>query len=717
MDKLFAKSGPEWTTLKEHTRHVEESVLVFARHLGMDEEIARNGAILHDLGKAHPLFQAQLQNTGSRNKIYRHEIGSLFFLSVFPKEQWDSLIEMVVAHHKSVFGDVGEKGLLDLERGYDYIDNHLGDWDTWSVKAIELLNIFGIKVAPISKTDAADNLDYAISYCKRKVKQKGLSEWRGLLMGADHYASALINEAENYLGRLFKIPNLSYFNRKSDLYPLSLLENYNSEKKHTIVVACTGAGKTDYLFKRCRGRVFYTLPYQASINAMFKRVAHALEPDNPDLDIRLLHAASTVIRRGKEDEEVVLQSLFGSSVKVLTPHQLAAIAFGMKGYEAMLLDLKGCDIILDEIHTYSGISQAIVLKLIEILIKLNCRIHIGTATMPSILYQKIVSLLGNDVLETSLPDEELDKFDRHRTHKLEAFDDAKTIISDAVAKNEKVLLVLNKVANAQDIFEWVRDAYSHIPTLLLHSKFRRCDRNDKEKRLLGLDEAGFPTFEFNTSNQACIVVSTQIVEVSLDISFDLMVTETAPLDALVQRFGRINRKRDEHTIGRIKDVYIIAPPDDLKDNRPYSLEALKRTYDVIEDGKVLRERDLQDKIDEVFTDINFLEIEEHAVFKSDGKVSINQLTHSRKAILMQLLEIDTVACIRQEDQLEYEEGDFERRLELEIPVQYYAVKDMEQLKRIGNQPYIVPDEAYSLDAGLDLSKIKGEYLDRKYQFL
>ncbi len=51
----------------------------------------------------------------------------------------------------------------------------------------------------------------------------------------------------------------------------------------------------------------------------------------------------------------------------------------------MILDMRECDVILDEIHTYSGAAQAIVLKLVEILVQLNCRVHIGTATMPSVL--------------------------------------------------------------------------------------------------------------------------------------------------------------------------------------------------------------------------------------------------------------------------------------------------------------------------------------------
>lgn len=714
MKKLFAKSGPEWTLLADHLLHVGIAVKSFARHLKIDEDLAFRGAILHDLGKAHPVFQQRLLGKSNSTKPFRHEISSLFFLSVFPENERSALIEMVVGHHKSVKKDSGEKGILDLDKGYDYLEHHLGKWDEWSEDVIKLLKHFGIPATSISKKQALENMEEVVRYTKSKSNERGYSEWRGLLMGADHFASAVINDTQKFIDNAFKLPNLSFYERTSPLYPLSQKTNYHSDKKHTIVVACTGAGKTDYLFKRCRGRVFYTLPFQASINAMYKRVANDLEKTNPNLDIRVLHGASMVVKRKQDEEESVLQSLFGSAVKILTPHQLAAIAFGLKGYEALLLDLKGCDIILDEIHTYTGVSQAIVLKLVEILKKIECRIHIGTATMPTVLYKKILEILGDNVLETSLSEEELDLFDRHRTHKLLDFQASKVIIDNVIQRNEKVLVVLNQVKESQLVYDTLKEKYPSIPILLLHSRFRRGDRNEKEKQLIGLDENGNPTDEFNTSNRACIVVSTQIVEVSLDISFDVMITETAPLDAMIQRFGRINRKR---TIERqIKDVYVIAPPETKKEAKPYDVEVLKRSFDEIADGEILKERNLQAKIDVVFPSIDFMNIEEHAKFKCDGRITIDKLTHVSKSILFELLDIDSVPCIREKDREEYENSFFERRLELEIPVRYFSVHKMEQLEK-GNRPFVIPDKAYSLEKGLMLNEIKEENLDSKYQLL
>ncbi|MGV8879298.1 MAG: CRISPR-associated helicase Cas3' [Sphingobacteriaceae bacterium] len=715
MEKLLAKSGPEWTTLEDHIYQVSITAKRFADYLGMDENLAFKGAVLHDIGKAHPEFQKRLKENTRSNRVFRHEIASLFFISIYPENEHPALIEMVVGHHKSVKDDTGEKGLLDLDNNEDYEDYHLGKWDEWSIQANELFNHFGISTKVITKNEALINLEYVIDYCRKKVKQKGYSEWRGLLMGADHFASALINSAEKELAKCFKNPQLGFFDRKHPLFPLSMMES-NSNKKHSLVVACTGAGKTDFLFRRCSGRVFYTLPFQASINAMFKRVSKDLENDNPDLDIRVLHASSTIIKRKGNEEEEVLQSLFGSAIKILTPHQLASIAFGLKGYEALLLDLKGCDIILDEIHTYTGVSQAIVIKLVEILKAIHCKIHIGTATMPTVLYTKVLNILGDDVLEVSLPISELDKFNRHKIFKIDAFSDSYSIINKAIENNQKVLIVMNRVANSQDVFSELDELYPDIPKLLLHSRFKRGDRNEKERLLIGLDDNGNSLTQFNTSNKACIVVSTQIVEVSLDISFDLMITEAAPLDALTQRFGRINRKRTADNLGSTKDIYVIAPPDDKKMALPYDLDVLKRTFDILPDGAIFQERDLQTKIDRVFPTIDFLDIEEHSVFKSNGNMSISQLTHRSKSVLFELLEIDSVSCICEGDQVEYENSDFERRLELEIPIRYFTVSKMTQCQK-GNKPFIIPDKAYSDEMGLTSSLIKEENFDFNNQLL
>nr|WP_321451040.1 CRISPR-associated helicase Cas3' [uncultured Carboxylicivirga sp.] len=711
---IKAKGKPEDTTLYEHLLFVSEVAQKIAENTGFDKEIARLGAILHDIGKASSVFQSRLNENKRPDTPFRHEIASCFFISLFDKDIQPAIIEMIIAHHKSVILDAGRKGILDL---YDDFDDdafqlHIKDWDNWKDDALKILCAFNIPVKDISIEEAEENFELVLDYCENISRERGYSEWRGLLMGADHFASALADKTDDYLDRLFKKPDLSFFNRQHQLYPLSLI-NSESDRPHTMVVTSTGAGKTDYLFRRCNGRVFYTLPFQASINAMYKRVKSDLEKSNPNIDIRLLHAASKIVLAGKEREEQIIQGHVGAAVKVLTPHQVAAIAFGTSGFEAMILDLKGCDIILDEIHTYSDVTQAIVLKIIEVLKHLGCRIHVGTATMPSILYNRIIDILGKDnVLEVALDNQELEKFNRHTIHKIDDWNSANSTISDAIKNEKKVLVVCNRVKTAQEQYIVLHKQYPEVPILMLHSRFTKGDRNEKEKLLLGLDEDNNPTGDFNTSDKACIVVSTQVVEVSIDISFDLMVTEAAPLDALAQRFGRVNRKRNENTIRKYKPIYVIAPPVDEKEALPYSLEVVNRSFDVLPDGDIMQENELQQKIDTVYTEINFMKIEDYSIYKQ-GRWTIDKLTHSKKAILLELLDIDSVSCILESQEVDYKLGTPEQRAMMEISTRYYSVAKLQQIEQ-GSSPFIIPDIAYTSELGLQIELAKPENYNRSF---
>ncbi len=212
------------------------------------------------------------------------------------------------------------------------------------------------------------------------------------------------------------------------------------------------------------------------------------------------------------------------------------------------------------------------------------------------------------------------------------------------------------------------------------------------------------------------MVSTQIVEVSLDISFDIMITATAPLDALIQRFGRINRKRNKNTIGKFKDIYVIKPPVGIKEARPYEVDILQKSFEVLPDGEVLREKELQQKIDLVYTEIDILKIEEHSIFKTDIGFTLGKLTHRRRAILFELLSIESVSCILESDEEEYLNGNFEDRLNLEMSVAYWTAAKMRQLDK-GNKPFVIPDKAYDFETGLEVSKIKQENFNVLNQFI
>lgn len=726
-DYLKAKGKPDHTTLTDHLDHVVLATVKAAEAFGMNMDLARTGAILHDIGKSHPTFQYRLTEVYERNRSpadepFRHELASLLFLPLFDRTIWPALIEMVVAHHKSARDDARQLGILDLDErfGDRAFDLHSIGWEEWSPEALAMLTQYDILTRPIHLDEARQAYADVLAYCEQP--DAGFSEWKGLLMAGDHFASALVEETPAQAGRLFQKPDLSYYDRRwNELYPLSLTPA-DSALPHTLVTACTGAGKTDFLLRRCRGRVFYTLPFQASINSMYERVRADILPDNPDLvsQIRVLHAASRLVVEKKNVEERVLQGHCGSAVKVLTPHQLASIVFGTRGYEATLMDVRGCDVILDEIHTYTQITRSIVLKIVEILAAIGCRVHIGTATMPSVLTNRIRALLSTEALyEVSLSDEVLDRFDRHTVHKLPDYESAQTIIEQAVAAGQKILVVANRVETAQQRFAQLRECYPEVPILLLHSRFKRGYRGHLEQQLTGRrrDETGQPIAEFNTGTGACIVVSTQVVEVSLDISFDLMITDAAPLDALIQRFGRVNRKRDASTIGILKPVYVLAPPDAGRDALPYELPIVKASFDVLPEGATLHERDVQRLIDQVFPTVDSVEIDKEAIFVA-GRWRIDRLVHRPKSVLLEKLDIDSMVCIIQADQSDYERLDYETRMALEIPVRYHSVAHTGlERSAVGTRPFIIPNQAYDPILGLLADFLKPDFYDATHRFI
>ena len=693
-------------TLATHLKCVADAIVIIARHVGLDEKVCRKGAVLHDIGKVSPLFQQTLRHGYIHQPgfVFRHEIASLLFISLFPEIERPALIDMIIAHHKSMVNDAGEKGILDLDYNMDCFNRHVDRFEQWSPIALSILNDFGISTHSISIEEAKSNYEYVVDYCEKKGFS--VSKWKGVLMVADHYASALEEKTDVSLERLFINPNLSFYNRIHHLFPLSLVDA-SDNRKHTLVTAPTGAGTTDFLLRRCKGRVFYTLPYQASINAMYDRIKADLKDTNSQ--VCLLHAASALKVRDMKVEESILQHHLGASVKVLTPHQMASIVFGIKGYEAMLLDLEGSDVILDEIHTYSSEVQAIVLRIIEILKSIKCRIHVGTATMPSVLYDKVKELLGgtSEVYEVSLPIEILRTFNRHIVHKVKNFESCADIIERFISENKKVLIVSNQVRRAQQLYNDIEVLFPNTDRMLIHSRFKRNDRNRLEQSLKD---------EFNTSNEACIVVTTQVVEVSLDISFDVMITECAPIDALIQRFGRINRKRTDETIGKYKDIYVIQPPTDETKALPYDIDVLKKSFDILPNDKLLEETSLQTMLDTVYPNTKFMNLDYSGVVFIDGRWVIRELCHNAKSALLDVLNINSAVCITEADKEEYLKTP-RNRLLMEIPVSYKSIayNKLEQLET-GNRPFIVPDKAYDDKRGLFIEVARPEYFKR-YEFI
>jgi CRISPR-associated endonuclease/helicase Cas3 len=705
INHLFAKSKNNGgTTLLDHTKHVMQAIEYFATALGwQDVTLPLEAAALHDLGKAHPTFQAQLEKANGLkhwSSLYektkwrfvpRHELSSLLLLSCFQRDHWDPLIEMIVSHHKSLQDDVSQRGLMDIianEGIQNTFEYHSSQSEEWFPLATAILRRLGFNITDVNQANAREAWEYVVTYCENRLEVRDWSKWRGLLMAADHFASAMSDRTVIELPKRFRIPDTSVFNPVEpggQLFPLSDIL-VNDPRIHTLLIAPTGAGKTDFLMRRCAGsRIFYTLPFQASINAMWARFCDKM----PGAAVHLQHASAQLTLKQKDpisfEEEYPLHGLIGSSVKVLTPHQLASIVFALPGFEAVMLDLQGSSVVLDEIHTYSDVSRSMVVEIVKVLLRLNCSIHIGTATMPTSLYRELLALLGGEekTYQVALPLNQLDWYNRHQVFKLADWEEASDIIEQSLANNEKLLIVCNTVKKAQAVFNQLQKQFSNHKHLLIHSRFRRKDRPQKEQLLHQFEESSLP----------CWVVATQVVEVSLDISFDRMITDCAPLDALIQRFGRINRRRTQETFGKQKPVHVIAPAGD---QRPYDRLVVEKTFSVLPDqGAVLQENTLQALLDTIYPETPKAgNIAAHIAWEEDT-FRLPPLCNNYSSTLQKELEINSATCILECDRDAYENGTWDIRAGLEIPVSRKAIirtahlEDYTQIE-VGTWPFIVP---------------------------
>lgn len=151
------------------------------------------------------------------------------------------------------------------------------------------------------------------------------------------------------------------------------------------------------------------------------------------------------------------------------------------------------------------------------------------------------------------------------------------------------MVACNSVDQAVRVYKELSEDYR---VLLLHSRFTYGDRETKEKLLL------------EKMSEYDFVVATQVVEVSLDLSFSTILTEPAPLDALIQRFGRVNRQGWKE--GRIEDVYVLTKGADAdrKIYNPYDVveESLKILQDF--DGKELRESLIPELVSEAYAPVS-----------------------------------------------------------------------------------------------------------------
>ena len=260
---------------------------------------------------------------------------------------------------------------------------------------------------------------------------------------------------------------------------------------------------------------------------MHRRVKQSFHDTNNSL-VGLLHSRSASAlysmfqdndAKANQDKAKNMASLVREMyypIRVCTPHQILRYSLQGKGWEAMLSEFPNSVFVFDEIHAYNPKLTGLIMATVRYLVKRNATCLFLTATLPTFI-RKIIEaeIPGISFIEPSLSNESDRKILQQKRHTIETVPgtilDNIDLIAKESKKAESTLVVCNHIPTAQQAYEKLKDKVED--TVLLHGQFTRKDRNEIEGNL--------------RDRLPKILVSTQVVEVSLDLDFEQGFTEPA----------------------------------------------------------------------------------------------------------------------------------------------------------------------------------------------
>ncbi|MDB6134161.1 MAG: CRISPR-associated helicase, Cas3 family [Verrucomicrobiales bacterium] len=220
--------------------------------------------------------------------------------------------------------------------------------------------------------------------------------------------------------------------------------------------------------------------------------------------------------------------------------------------------LAGKVIVLDEVHSYDPYTSALVDRAIQWLLHAGCSVLVLSATLTAARRAALVAAAGavengfskdyplitkvssgsQEAVHIPVDGEVPRRLTVSLKHLPAGDPDIQERAVEAAARGACVLIIRNTVALAQETYRLIKSARcgDAFQVGLLHSRFPQWQRDEQEKKwttLLGNHQEGRP--------RGCVLVATQVVEQSVDIDSDLLITDLAPTDLLLQRIGRLHR--------------------------------------------------------------------------------------------------------------------------------------------------------------------------------